>query len=223
MRRPEDLTIGYVEKALDWPVEKWEGNCFAVASQMVKQGVVEGKAVYGAWHGLLNSRGYWKNKAGVPFVRHGWVILADGRILDPTRWSFEAVAPYIWIGRGDHEEYDRGHNRYQEEHMQPWPDSDDGERELLFELLPEVVDDLDNRGARLRDPLDPDQMDRDSLDCEHYRLTLTHKQAFWLANFPLTWFSSEHNAREVYTQIAEHGFVGFIPIDNYNAVCGELK
>lgn len=220
---PEQITVEIAVKALDWPIEKWEGNCFAVASQFVKQGLVEGEAVYGAWYGDINTKGYWRHRAGGPFVRHGWVLLPDGRILDPTRWSFEGVEPYIWIGPGDSPEYDRGNNRLQEMVLNrtPWPHFDDGTGEHLFELLPEIVDDLEGGGARLRDPLDPDQMGRDPLDCSHYRLTLTREQVFWIANFPLTRFSTRHHAFEVYTQIEEHGLAAYIPIDNRNAVMGE--
>jgi len=220
---PEQITIEAAVKAMDWPVEKWEGNCFAVATQLVKSGLVKGEAVYGAWYGEINPLGYWGGRAGGMFVRHGWVLLPDGRILDPTRWSFEGVEPYIWIGSGDAKEYDHGNNRLQEMviNRTPWPHFDDGTGEYLFELLPEIVDDLENGGAVLRDPFDPEQMERDPLDFSHYRLTLTREQVFWIANFPLTRFSTKQHAREVYIQIGEHKLDAYIPIDNRRAVLGK--
>lgn len=39
---------------------------------------------------------YTRSKAG--FCRHGWVELEDGCVLDPTRWVFEHVEPYIYVG-----------------------------------------------------------------------------------------------------------------------------
>jgi hypothetical protein len=37
----------------------------------------------------------------------------------------------------------------------------------------------------------------------------------------MTLYSSRDYAREVYTQIAEHDFKAYIPMDNWNAVMGK--
>jgi len=212
---PEELTIEQAAKAIDWPVEKWEGNCYAVACQILKAGLVDGRAVYGAWYGDINTDGYWKHRAGGLFVRHGWIELPDGRILDPTRWSFEAVEPYIWIGPGDSREYDEGNNTLAEMMLSrnPWPEPD-GSKTYPFELLAEIVRDLEHYGAELTDE------EIDGLDYRHIDCDLTGPQVFWLANFPLTLYSSRDHAREVYTQVAEHGFQAYVPMDNWKAVMG---
>jgi len=214
--KPEELTIEQVSKAIDWHPDGWEGNCYAVACQILKAGLVKGRAVYGAWYGGINKSGYWAHRAGTPFVRHGWIELPDGRILDPTRWSFEAVEPYIWIGPGDSREYDEGNNTLAERMLprNPWPEPD-GSKTYRFELLAEIVRDVEHYGAELTDE------EIDGLDYRHIDCDLTGPQVLWLANFPLTLYGNRDHAREVYTQIAEHGFQAYVPMDNWKAVMGE--
>jgi hypothetical protein len=31
--------------------------------------------------------------------KHRWLVIADGRIVDPLRWVKEKVDPYVWVGR----------------------------------------------------------------------------------------------------------------------------
>ena len=90
------------------PTDDWRGNCFALAAQAVTHGIVEGRAVYGTWRGPISEDSIFFEHQG-EFVIHGWVNLPDGRICDPTRWVFEAVEPYIYIGKNDH--YDEGVNK----------------------------------------------------------------------------------------------------------------
>lgn len=210
---PTTLTIEQVEDALDWPVEDWEGNCYAVACQMLKAGLVEGRAIYGAWYGVIDPNGYWRHRAASPFVRHGWVALPDGRILDPTRWSFEGAAPYIWIGPGDTPDYDEGNNTLAEMMLSrnPWPEPD-GSKTYRFELLAEIVREVEHHGAELTDE------EIDGLDYNHIECHLTGPQVFWLANFPITLYSTRDYAREVFTQIEEHDFKAYVPMDNWEAV-----
>ncbi|MHB8618316.1 MAG: hypothetical protein ACYDAG_01890 [Chloroflexota bacterium] len=47
----------------------------------------------GGWQGPINPR-YDAELTGV----HVWLQLTDGRILDPLRWEFQGVEPYIYVG-----------------------------------------------------------------------------------------------------------------------------
>ncbi len=92
-------TLEECEKALGEKAEKWGGRCFEVASRIVEAGLVDGVAVYGHWVGDVHPESMFARKSvRLPFVQHGWVQLADGRVLDPTRWEFEHVAPYLFVG-----------------------------------------------------------------------------------------------------------------------------
>jgi hypothetical protein len=64
-------------------------------------------AVYGHYLGPVAPGTLFSGRHG--FVQHGWVELADGRVLDPTRWAFEGVEPYLYVGVRDH--YDEGGNQ----------------------------------------------------------------------------------------------------------------
>ena len=217
---PDILTVEQVEKALDCPATEWEGNCYGVATMIVQKGLIEGRAVYGHFLGEVSKNSpFWNKRAGHPFVQHGWVEFEDGRILDPTRWSLEGVEPYIWVGDAG-EEYDEGGNEWRHATRSPWPLFDDSQHDATYrlELLPEIVDELDGLGARLRDPLDPDQMDRDSLDPSHMILEVTVEQVFWLANIPVNRMRNRWHACELFIQIEEHGLKGYIPLDNYNLI-----
>jgi hypothetical protein len=213
-------TVEQVVEAIGLPVEKWEGNCYGIASLLAKSGLVEGRPVYGHFLGEVSEKSeMWSARSRHPFVQHGWVELEDGRILDPTRWSFEGVEPYIWVGDAG-EEYDEGGNELRAMMMSPWPFFDDSEHDetYMLELLPEIVDELDGIGAQLRDPLDPEQMERDSLDSSHMRIDVTREQLFWLANVPVNRVLNRWHLRELFTQIAEHECKGFVPLDNWNLI-----
>lgn len=71
--------------------DEWPFKCFQVTS--VCAGLVGGATVYGHWRPPVH--------LGLPGeVPHGWVVLKDGRIFDPTRWAFETklLPPYLYIG-----------------------------------------------------------------------------------------------------------------------------
>jgi len=94
---PSELSIRDVEDVCG-PVEKWPGNCHAIAHAIVKAKLVDGIAVYGHWTGPVHPQSSFYSRSKAGFCRHGWVELADGRVLDPTRWVFENVKPYLYIG-----------------------------------------------------------------------------------------------------------------------------
>lgn len=94
-RDPRTLTATMVARAIGQPTKKWPGNCYAIASMMVKAKLVEGKAVYGHWLGRVGDCNLFSGK---PVVRHGWIRQPNGTVVDPTRWVFEEKKPYIFVG-----------------------------------------------------------------------------------------------------------------------------
>jgi hypothetical protein len=97
------LTPEQIGKLIGIKVKDWPGNCYSVAVNIVESGLVEGRPEYGIWQGEIAPGSYFDDR---PIARHGWVRLPDGQVLDPTRWVFEGVDPYIYIGSGD--DYDFG-------------------------------------------------------------------------------------------------------------------
>ena len=92
-------TLAECEKALGETASAWVARCYEISCRIVAAGLVEGEAVYGHWTGDVATGSHFADRGKrLPFVQHGWILLKDGRVLDPTRWVFENVAPYLYIG-----------------------------------------------------------------------------------------------------------------------------
>lgn len=87
------------------PVESWPGNCHGIADLLLRHGVVAGRLDYGHWIGPVHPESIFANRSIAP---HGWVDMGDGIVCDPTRWVFEGLKPYIYLGTN--ENYDSGGN-----------------------------------------------------------------------------------------------------------------
>ncbi len=191
---PEDLTIEAIEEYYELPAEKWHGRCSELAHAAID--ILErGNYAYGHYLGRVDPEGYWDAR-GV--LRHGWVLLDDGRIVDPTRWSFENVEPYIYIGENDGD-YDEGGNKLRTALTQPCPSAKDGELANLEEVM---------CSATL---------------FEHLTSTpfaeMTRDQAVWVAN--LSYGDLDFAVASIYSTLIAGGMEVFIPIDNYNMAVRE--
>ena len=51
------------------------------------------KVMYGFYYGPVAETSMFHGKG---LIRHGWVVCEDGTLVDPTRWVFEDVDPYIY-------------------------------------------------------------------------------------------------------------------------------
>ena len=123
-------TLKKCEKLLGEPAAKWSGKCYAIAARLVELGAVTGHAVYGHFTGEVHPESCFAERAHHGFIQHGWVILPDGRILDPTRWVFEAKKPYLYVGEDT--EYDEGGSRLRGLVHGPPPEYDEDEKQFSF-------------------------------------------------------------------------------------------
>jgi hypothetical protein len=202
------LTLKRAIKAAGDP-KQWEGNCFGIASTLAP--LVGGIAVYGHWLGEVSEKGYWKERASQGFQNHGWIVLPNEHgkygtndvILDPTRWSFEAKAPYLWQGRNDGT-YDEGGNELREAMLgDPNELPERGEIEFSFEsdemyyLVGQLVHDTFAYG--------PDYPYLDKAAISY----LAHRSPKKIG-----WFF----VAEIYEAIIRVGCVSQIPLDNYRMV-----
>lgn len=195
-----ELTIEEVVDAIDISTEDWEGNCYAIACAVVAAGLVEGHAVYGSWHGRVNPEGYWSEQADRLWQRHGWVLLPDDRILDPTRWSFEAVEPYLWIGENDGN-YDEGNDALHTAifDSRPCPEYDDDGEQYDWQLSTFAAMHLQ-------------VLSKGVLRHEDGLFQLCFNQVFWIANIPYGMLGPF--AQEIYQKIIDMGRPALIPMDN---------
>ena len=185
--KPEDLTILDLEEALGGDVDLWHGKCTSVS--YAAQKLVGGHNIYGHYLGYIDADGHWGDRRGFP-NHHGWVLLDDGRVLDPTRWSFENVEPYIYIGNNE-EDYDEGGGRMRSELTKPCPSSDGKKANLkcdasvipLFEHLTDT-------------PFDE----------------MSEGQVFWIANLPYE--RLDFSVADIYETLINNEMGAFIPTDN---------
>ena len=92
------LSMATIGERIAVPVEDWPGRCFELASKIVDSfDWQDAAAVYGHYRGPISRKCALFH--GKPVVHHGWILLKTGVIVDPTRWVFEARAPYIAVFR----------------------------------------------------------------------------------------------------------------------------
>jgi hypothetical protein len=197
-------SIKRAERVLDLPVARWQGKCFVIASQFVERGLVRGVAVYGHWLGPIAPGSLFADKANMGFVQHGWVKLQNGQVCDPTRFVFEDVKPYIYIGPADH--YDEGGNQVRMALMGPPPPFDGSEEVFNLSLF---LPPIGNPYGVVRHVL---HLDYDKTEPG----IVTASQLHWLANCDPA--RLEPYAFEIYCALAKLGFVVRIPIDNLRSV-----
>lgn len=194
-------TLAEAEAAIGEPAVQWVSRCYEIAYKLVER-LVPGRAVYGHYLGpVLPSSPFYARHHACSFTGHGWVSLPDGRVLDPTRWVFEAQEPYLhlgWPGEGESLEYDEGGNKWRERNLTPPPAFDPSAKRVELRLSEAAAD-------------------------HTYRLlggspAVTIEQLLWLANLPLERLGDQ--AKDVFTAIVEAGHPGFLPIDNRRRVLG---
>jgi len=195
--RPEDVTVELVTTSIGAAPAVWEGNCYAVACAVAP--LVGGRPAYGHWLGDVSPDGRWASAGGRLFIRHGWVVLHDGRILDPTRWSFEAAKPYIWLGENDGS-YDEGGQGTRRSFRLPAP-PDEVEKFRVLKASSGCVGLLCGLLGRAQ-----------------VRPEFTPQQLGWLASGPLDDLG-EH-AHEFFEALGKMKLKGLVPIDHWRMIMG---
>jgi len=82
-------------------IQMWPGQCLAVVLSVLRNGLADGRQSNGTWCGPVAQRHrdrYDPAEVALRRVRHTWITLTDGRVLDPTRWVFDDSAPYVYVG-----------------------------------------------------------------------------------------------------------------------------
>jgi len=201
------LTVAQAVKIVGSPAKEWHGRCMEIAAKLAPH--FGGVAVYGNWLG--ERKGFWKKRADGGPVHHGWIVLPGPRgdyteatetIVDPTRWSFEDVKPYIWSGQNDGN-YDEGGNEFRFANIRT-PDGDGDDVRLVFKN--EFIYD------RIGDLLDDSMLNFSRCNCG-----LPKSFVYYIANLPpaeLGWFI----VAEVYEALDRAGCRAFIPLDNWKLV-----
>ena len=210
---PEVLRIG---RALKWPPEQWKGQCYGVAKKMVDAGLAPGgTAVYGHYTGPIAPTSLFADRRALGFCQHGWILMvADGSVVDPTRWVFEDVEPYIYRGKADY--YDEGGNGIRASFAGPPPSFDDRDvsratyrvtGKMLSGPAWSLMEDL----LRLLDDVDRER----EID------EVSQEQLFWLAN--VAYDTLQPHTAEIYKMLEKLRLGPFIPVDNRDRAEREAK
>jgi len=190
--RPSDLRISHIEKAVDLPASEWHGKCTVISQAVVQLDLVTGDAVYGHYRGPVDHKSFWAARSVCGFIQHGWVLLQDGRVLDPTRFSFENVEPYIHIGDAD-PDYDEGGNIWRAASRMPRPEA--GGKPAGMKAESQIIEEL----------------------FEHLTDTpfskITWAQAHWVAT--LTPEELDFSAADIYKTLKDNDLKALIPHDNW--------
>ena len=193
------VTVAQVEEAMGCPAAEWVARCYEVACCVTDANLVPGRAVYGHWTGDVNPQSHFAGRRGLPFVRHGWVVTDnEGTVLDPTRWVFEACAPYIFTGTPQPGE------------AWPYDEAGDAWRASLQRFVPSRVRGEDYADVELTTAV---------LRRLDLPVRLTVGQAVWVANLPMSVLGKD--ARDVYLALADAGFKAMVPLDNWLREVGQ--
>ena len=199
--RLSELAVIAIVDILDVPVHRWPGNCHAIASKILEENIFSGKLQYGLYTGPIHKKSIFY-ATGRTAVRHGW-IRSDNTIIDPTRWVFEYVTPYIYVGPVDEAEYDFGMSEIRK-----------------FTRLPfESLDLTVGRQTKYKIPADLlDLVGRLTTIAEQGTDSLQTIQLCWLAGAGLEELGAD--AKKLYTWLDSLGLKYFVPIDFWNEVMG---
>lgn len=231
-------TLQECEKAIGEPASAWAKRCYEIACKIVKAGLVSrrrglgGEAVYGHWVGSISPRSSFADRRHLGFVNHGWIYVADHNlVIDPTRWAFEAKAPYIYAEY----EWDAAEARCKHCQMlrcehdslgsndecglyepELWPYDEGGNRwrEVAMQTKPPPEAKKDDKHEKLKLDAKTAKFVQKLLPQTDGR-QLTAAQIFWLANLPYGTLAPG-GIKAIYEAICDAGscFIEFIPLDN---------
>jgi hypothetical protein len=211
MKIPEKLTVEEVQKAIKIPAKKWHGRCYEIACAIVSAKLVKGRAVYGHYLGPVAKTGYWAERRGQGFQRHGWILLSDGRVLDPTRWSFEDKEPYLaLVERSTLRDYDEGGNAFRAAMMGPPP---------AFQKTEKGMDVYAKRRLKIIKLKIGVLARQEIMRLLNHPPATTWQMVHWVANLPPATLGPA--APEVFRAIVKAGLSTSIPYDNRVAVLGD--
>lgn len=84
------------------PPEGWVHNCYATATQLLGSGLLQPivdafgplRLGYGNYDGWVAKDTPYHGK---PVIRHGWIELEEGIVIDPTQWVFTGDEPSLAV------------------------------------------------------------------------------------------------------------------------------
>ena len=213
--RPQQLTVERIEFELDLPVKHWPGNCYSIACGILRAKLIEGIAVYGHYYGPIADGGYFQPRK---FTQHGWIVTPDYTLVDPTRWVFEDVDPYIFVADSAARKRASKTKRLDVNTLNDEYDiSGDAIRQLMRGPCPPF-----DRTRVLKKKYSFELKDKAALKFVMGELgdppLWTHEQLHWIATMSLSKLGV--HAKPIYEALVEGNLAVYIPIDYRYLVLG---
>lgn len=201
------LGVAKVAKAIGIPATKWPARCFEISTKIVEAGLFPGgTAVYGHWTGPVSPKSLFAKK---PVVRHGWIQGPDGSVIDPTRFVFEAVKPYIYAGPNDY--YDEGGDALRKLMRKP-PPAFDATQPTFFLSSDVLSSPAWFHVMELLQFTEEEDAERDLTE-------VCRDQLLWLASAPYEELGPR--AKDIYLCLEKLGKRTYVPIDNWRRAMAE--
>jgi len=183
------LAVDSIAEVIKIPVDVWPGNCHGIALAIEKAQLFDGaRSAYGFYYGPISRLSIFYGRS---MARHGWLHF-DDVIIDPTRWVFEAVNPYIYVGP-DNDDYDLGMAAMRAKFRIPFAQMDKGSDYVIPELLRPIIR---------------------ALTGDETLVSVSRMQLGWIAN--LSPMEMPAHGKDVYQWIIDEGRRALIPIDFYD-------
>ena len=230
--RPRIPPLADIEKRIGIAAYSWKARCYEISCQLVDSEIVKGTAVYGHWIGPIAETSFFGRYRDIGFCHHGWVLTKGGWVVDPTRWVFEDVKPYIYVGHPDVDSdwyYDEGGNQWRKDNLSPPPKYSAVGRRVDLRLYDNLMQIALTAAMFLR--TDQEQareyaqpIVHAAAACGQIRMlfgdalnkrdpdALTIDQAFWLANAPYQALGP--SVWVIYQALERAGQGALIPFDN---------
>jgi hypothetical protein len=203
-------TVEQVEKAISLKAARWKNRCHEISCKILTAKLVPGVERYGHYYGPVSRKHPYH---GRPFQRHGWIETPGGTVVDPTRWCFECVKPYIYHGFGN--QYDPGGQRVATDNIKPYPGPHDEADES-----PNLVDSQrENRRKIIQLAIPLEDLDHLMTLTDGQHENFGFEQVFWLANLPVSYLGV--HARGILGALAKAGYKALIPTDNWRMAMEE--
>lgn len=192
------LNTDSMAQAIGIPTSEWPGNCHAVAGLIIETGQIDGILTRGHYYGPIHQDSKF---FGRPIVPHSWITDFKGMVIDPLRWEFEQVPPYIYTGSYQHNEYDAGGNFARESAAFTPPKADFNDKEVHI-----LQADISTTNY----------IHKDLLKRPGNGFVFSFGDLMWVANLPLCYLGD--SAADIYKALRDSGHGSLIPIDNLNMV-----
>lgn len=225
-------SLAQCEEAVGESADEWVSRCFEI-SVKISQRLSIGRPVYGHWTGSIAESSLFAARRHVGWVQHGWILLPDESVLDPTRWVFENSFPYIHRSiEGDWQEtcVHCGHTELNHDEECDACINEDSEC-AGFDPIDWPYDEGGNAlremmGSKPCPEYNPDEkVEADFGEAQGYVYALVGGKGFskwqlaWVANLPLKMLAEYPVV--IYNELVRLKFGAFIPIDNRKRVLGD--